>query len=178
MPSTATPPNQSTGRLRGRRQRFVAVLLLTAAAAAALLVGSALARDSNRVAAPTSTSSFSGQSTSGSASSSFTGSGTLGGEGEGSGSDDSGLGSEGGGNGAFGIAPRGVSGVTGLDVAQVRRLQGELARLGYFHHTVTGFYGPVTAAAVKQFQSSAGLKPDGIRGPLSAAALKRRLAGA
>ena len=100
------------------------------------------------------------------------------GEGEGSGSDDSGLGSDGGGNGTFGIAPTGASGVAGMTVAQVRRLQSELARLGYFHHAVTGFYGPVTTAAVKQFQSSASLKPDGIWGPLSAGAMKRRLVGA
>ncbi len=178
MPPTTIPPNQSIRVPRSRVRRFVAVSLVASAVAAGLLVGSALAHRTKTAAGPTSTSSFTGHSTSGSGT--FTGSGTLGGsgEGDGSGSDDSGLGSDGGGNGAFGIAPTGVSGVAGMNVAQVRRLQSELARLGYFHHTVTGFYGPVTTAAVKQFQNSAALKPDGIWGPLSAAAMKRRLAGA
>ena len=65
--------------------------------------------------------------------------------------------------------------LSGMTVAGVRQLQGELARLGYFHHVVTGYYGPVTTAAVKAFQRSAGLKPDGIWGPHSEAALKNRL---
>ena len=134
-----------------------------------MLVGSAFAHRIRTVADATSTSSFTGHNTPGNGSS-FTGSGTLGGsgEGDGSGSDDSGLGSDGDENGAFGTAPTGVSGVAGMNVAQVCRLQSELARLGYFDHAVTGFYGPVTTAAVKQFQSSAALTPDGIWGPLSA----------
>jgi murein L,D-transpeptidase YcbB/YkuD len=49
------------------------------------------------------------------------------------------------------------------------------ARLGYFHHVITGYYGPVTTAAVKAFQRSAGLKPDGISGPRTQASLRRRL---
>ncbi len=68
--------------------------------------------------------------------------------------------------------PGGV--LSGMSVSEVRRLQGELARLGYFHHVVTGYYGPVTTAAVKAFQRASGLKPDGIWGPQSAAALRRR----
>jgi cytochrome c6 len=68
--------------------------------------------------------------------------------------------------------------LTGMDVAAVRRLQTDLARLGYFHHVVTGYYGLVTTAAVKTFQRSAGLKPDGIWGQHSEGALKKRLAGA
>jgi peptidoglycan hydrolase-like protein with peptidoglycan-binding domain len=62
-----------------------------------------------------------------------------------------------------------------MTAASVRRLQADLARLGYFHHVVTGFYGVVTTAAVRQFQRTAGLKADGIWGPISAAALLRRL---
>ena len=62
-----------------------------------------------------------------------------------------------------------------MTVAGVRQLQSKLARLGYFHHAVTGYYGPVTTAAVKAFQRSAGLKPDGIWGPHSEDALKHRL---
>jgi peptidoglycan hydrolase-like protein with peptidoglycan-binding domain len=64
---------------------------------------------------------------------------------------------------------------TGLSSAKVKTLQVELGRLGYFNGPVTGFYGPLTTAAVKRFQRAAGLKPDGIWGPKSAAALRRRL---
>ncbi len=71
------------------------------------------------------------------------------------------------------VGPGGA--LSGMTISAIRQLQGELARLGYFHHVVTGYYGPVTTAAVKAFQRSAGLKPDGIWGPLSEAALKRRL---
>jgi cytochrome c553 len=74
--------------------------------------------------------------------------------------------------------PSGPGGaITRMTVAQVKRLQAELARLGYFHHVVTGYYGTVTTAAVKRFQRTIGLRPDGIWGPHSEAALKRRLAG-
>ena len=59
--------------------------------------------------------------------------------------------------------------------AWVRRLQHDLAILGYFHHAVTGVYGPITTAAVKRFQASARLKRDGIWGPRSQAALVRAL---
>jgi mono/diheme cytochrome c family protein len=61
-----------------------------------------------------------------------------------------------------------------LPVAKVRTIQTDLARLGFFHHVVTGFYGPVTKAAVAAFQRSAGLAVDGLWGPKTAAAVKRR----
>jgi cytochrome c2 len=61
-----------------------------------------------------------------------------------------------------------------LPTATVLSLQHELARLGYFHGPFTGFYGPLTTAAVKRFQRSEGLHADGIWGPRSTAALKRR----
>ena len=64
---------------------------------------------------------------------------------------------------------------TTMSTAKVRRLQSELARLGFFHHVVTGYYGPVTTKAVKRFQRSVGLTPDGIWGRRSEAALKARL---
>ena len=63
-----------------------------------------------------------------------------------------------------------------LSVGSVRRLQRELARLGYFDGPFTGFYGLLTTAAVERFQQAQGLKPDGIWGPRSAAAMRRRLA--
>ena len=62
-----------------------------------------------------------------------------------------------------------------MPAAKVKRLQRDLARLGFFHHVVTGYYGPITTTAVKHFQLSVGLKADGIWGPRSEAALKARL---
>jgi peptidoglycan hydrolase-like protein with peptidoglycan-binding domain len=118
-------------------------------ALAVSLAGSALAASTRTVASPGSGST-----------SSFTGSGTTGGSGEG----DDGFGSS-------------SSGAPTMTLTAVRRLQTALARLGYFHHVVTGYYGPVTTASVKTFQHSAGLQPDGIWGPLSQAALTRRLPG-
>jgi len=59
--------------------------------------------------------------------------------------------------------------------AKVRTIQTDLARLGFFHHVVTGFYGPVTKAAVAAFQRVAGLPVDGLWGPKTAAAVARRL---
>jgi N-acetylmuramoyl-L-alanine amidase len=61
-----------------------------------------------------------------------------------------------------------------MPVSKVVRLQHELATLGFFHGPFTGFYGPLTTTAVRHFQRSAGLHVDGIWGPRSAAALKRR----
>ena len=62
-----------------------------------------------------------------------------------------------------------------MSAAKVKRLQRNLARLGFFHHAVTGYYGPITTKAVRRFQRSVGLKADGVWGPQSAAALKTRL---
>ena len=70
------------------------------------------------------------------------------------------------------LAP--ASGVAGLTTSAVKRIQRDLGRLGFFHHAITGFYGPVTTAAVKRFQRSAGLHPDGVWGPKTAAAMRRR----
>lgn len=64
-----------------------------------------------------------------------------------------------------------------LAASAVRRLQEELRRLGFFHGPVTGFYGPLTTAAVRRFQAAAGLRSDGIWGPASRRALARRLGG-
>ena len=63
----------------------------------------------------------------------------------------------------------------GLSAAAVQNLQKGLARLGYFHGPITGYFGSLTTAAVLAFQKAAGLKADGVWGPQSAAALTRRL---
>jgi cytochrome c553 len=62
-----------------------------------------------------------------------------------------------------------------MPTSKVKRLQADLAKLGFFHHVVTGYYGPITTKAVKRFQRSVGLRADGVWGPQSEAALKARL---
>jgi len=60
---------------------------------------------------------------------------------------------------------------------EVLVLQENLARLGYFHASPTGYYGQLTYAAVIEFQQAAGLKPDGLAGAQTLAAIQRALAG-
>jgi cytochrome c553 len=62
-----------------------------------------------------------------------------------------------------------------MPAAKVKRLQRDLGKLGFFHHAVTGYYGPITTKAVKRFHRSVGLTPDGVWGPRSQAALSARL---
>jgi hypothetical protein len=156
---------------------LVAVALVTAATAAA---DARVARTGASATSPPN-SSFVGSQTSSSSSSQQSDAPQRddgGGQDDGIGAGSSSFGS---GSGSIGFAGVSVPSAgpggarSGLDVASVRRLQTELARLGYFHHVVTGFYGPITTAAVKRFQRVAGLRPDGIWGPLSAAALAQRL---
>lgn len=47
----------------------------------------------------------------------------------------------------------------------VQTLQLRLKELGYFNGTATGYYGPITRAAVVAFQQTNGLSVDGIAGP-------------
>ena len=49
----------------------------------------------------------------------------------------------------------------------VQSLQLRLKELGYFNGTGTGYYGPVTYAAVKSFQTACGIAADGIAGPIT-----------
>ncbi len=55
----------------------------------------------------------------------------------------------------------------------VIELQTTLQVLGYYQGKITGFYGTATQAAVKQFQTDQGLKPDGIVGSKTQVQLKK-----
>lgn len=55
--------------------------------------------------------------------------------------------------------------------ADVRILQERLRALGYFQGPVTGFFGPLTLKAVKEFQANRGLPSTGYVGPLTRRAL-------
>jgi murein L,D-transpeptidase YcbB/YkuD len=59
--------------------------------------------------------------------------------------------------------------------AEVKTLQRALASLGYSPGKVDGDYGPSTQAAVEKFQTSAGIKADGIVGPQTLKALETAL---
>ncbi|WP_094675865.1 peptidoglycan-binding protein [Hydrocoleum sp. CS-953] len=55
---------------------------------------------------------------------------------------------------------------------RVARLQHQLGVMGYFHHhRATGYFGHKTKYAVRAFQRDVGLRPDGIVGPRTRAAL-------
>lgn len=55
--------------------------------------------------------------------------------------------------------------------AEVTTLQEALKTAGYFHGPVTGYYGPITAEAVRRFQQKQQLDRDGIAGPKTQAEL-------
>ena len=50
-------------------------------------------------------------------------------------------------------------------------LKNKLANYGYFHANSTGYYGKITAHAVKAFQRDYGLHADGVAGPRTLAAM-------
>lgn len=53
----------------------------------------------------------------------------------------------------------------------VRVLQQRLAAFGHYHGAIDGIFGPQTEQAVREFQASSGLQPDGIAGPRTLARL-------
>ncbi len=48
--------------------------------------------------------------------------------------------------------------------SDVTSLQKTLQDAGYFNGPITGYYGPLTEAAVQKFQAAKGIKPDGVAG--------------
>ena len=62
---------------------------------------------------------------------------------------------------------------TGSEANTAKILQIQLKNLNYFQADPTGYYGPITKAAVKQFQKDMGLSADGIAGPQTMAAIQR-----
>lgn len=57
---------------------------------------------------------------------------------------------------------------------EVKELQEQLRSLGFFtFHTSTGYFGPITLAAVKAFQTANGIPATGFVGPLTRAALNK-----
>ncbi|NEO26176.1 MAG: beta-propeller fold lactonase family protein [Kamptonema sp. SIO4C4] len=59
----------------------------------------------------------------------------------------------------------------GQDNQAVKELQQTLKDQGYFNGPTTGYYGPLTERAVRQFQQANNLQPDGIFGPNTRKAL-------
>ena len=64
---------------------------------------------------------------------------------------------------------------TGSRGVQVKTVQTNLKELGYFTYRTTGYYGSITAKAVKSFQRANGLVDDGIVGNRTYLALQRNL---
>lgn len=62
--------------------------------------------------------------------------------------------------------------------APTRRIQEDLATLGFYGGPIDGLYGPMTEAAIRDFQTSAGIGVDGLYGPQTDAAVQAALAEA
>ena len=60
---------------------------------------------------------------------------------------------------------------SGDEGSEVKKAQQELIRLGYMTSAATGFFGPITLTAVKQFQQTNGLTVDGLIGAQTKAKL-------
>jgi Putative peptidoglycan binding domain len=70
----------------------------------------------------------------------------------------------------------GASTTSGSPADQAKALQAALAAVGCYAGPVDGVIGPVSLAAVKEFQSTKGLVVDGVAGPQTQAALQQAVA--
>ena len=66
---------------------------------------------------------------------------------------------------------------TGARGQRVANVQYWLRKLGYFNHSVTGYYGSITKSAVKRFQVRHGLRVTGVVNSATYAKLKARAGG-
>ncbi len=64
----------------------------------------------------------------------------------------------------------------GMTGARVTKLQAQLQRLGFFHQAPTGYFGPITRAAVMAFEKKIGVRVDGNAGARVQAELAKRVA--
>lgn len=60
---------------------------------------------------------------------------------------------------------------------EVSKVQQTLQDMGYFQHSVTGYYGYITKDAVRRFQQDSGIGVDGIVGPVTRAKLWPQASG-
>lgn len=67
------------------------------------------------------------------------------------------------------ILQRGMRGMA------VQELQKRLTKEGFYTGPVTGYFGPLTEAALKTYQSAQGISPVGILGPITRASLNKNL---
>jgi peptidoglycan hydrolase-like protein with peptidoglycan-binding domain len=65
----------------------------------------------------------------------------------------------------------------GMENQQVRLLQADLARLGFFNTQPTGYFGDITEQSVKSFQKAYGLEVDGIAGTRTLSKISELLRG-
>jgi peptidoglycan hydrolase-like protein with peptidoglycan-binding domain len=70
-----------------------------------------------------------------------------------------------------------ANGTQNMTATFVKQIQNAMQQLGFYSGSIDGVYGANTVAAVKAFQSSVGLTPDGIAGPKTIAAYEARLKG-
>jgi len=79
--------------------------------------------------------------------------------------------------GAQTYAAQKAAGQQNLPVEFVKQVQIAMQQLGFYKGAIDGVYGAKTTAAVKAFQTSVGLTPDGVAGPKTIAAYEAAIKG-